>query len=64
MVTIDLAINRAMQTYAMIVNVTASEELLLKAQLTSFLYAQTEPDEMRLTVAGLTYLRQISLTNT
>jgi len=53
-----------MQTYAMIANVTASQELLLKAQLTSFLYAQTETDEMRLTVAGLTYLRQISLTNT
>jgi len=64
MVMIDLAINRAMQTYAMMANVTASQELLLKAQLTSFLYAQTETDEMRLTVAGLTYLRQISLTNT
>jgi hypothetical protein len=63
MVTIELAINRTMQTYAMIADVTASQELLLKARLTSFLYAQTETDEMRLTVAGLTFLRQLSLTD-
>jgi len=63
MVTIDLAINRTMQTYAMITDhLTASQECLLRAQLTSFLYAQTETDEMRLTVAGLTFLRQLSST--
>jgi len=63
MVAIDLAINRTMQTYRMIADhLTVSQERLLKAQLTSFLYAQTETDEMRLTVAGLTFLRQLSPT--
>jgi hypothetical protein len=63
MVTIDLAINRTMQTYAMITDhLTASQECFLKTQLISFLYAQTETDEMRLTVAGLTFLRQLSPT--
>ena len=63
MVTVDLAINRAMQTYAMITDhLTVSQEQFLKAQLASFLYTQTETDEMRLTVAGLTFLRQLSRT--
>ena len=45
-VTIDLAINRTMQTYAMITDrLTFSQEQLLKAQLTSFLHTQTETGE-------------------
>jgi hypothetical protein len=60
-VTIDLAINRTMQIYAMITDhLTFSMEQLLRAQLTSFLHAQIETDEMRLTVAGLTFLRKLS----
>jgi hypothetical protein len=61
-IAIDLAINRTMQTYAMIADrITSSQEKFLKAPLTSFLHAQTETDELRLTVAGLTFLRKLSL---
>lgn len=59
MVTIDLAINKAMQIYAMIADDVPILGEPLKARLAAFMHEQTETDEMRLTVLGVTFLRQI-----
>ncbi len=55
----ETAINRTMQTYAILKNLTSSQEQSLRAEVTSFLSSQSETDELKLTVAGLTFLKKL-----
>lgn len=56
MVMRQTVIDRTMQTYGMMNNLTLSEEASLRAQLTVFLDAQLQTEELALTVAGLKFL--------
>jgi hypothetical protein len=51
------AIDRVMQTYTMIVKLSADEERAARQKVTSYLAAKPEADEHALAVEGLRYLR-------
>jgi hypothetical protein len=56
------AIDRIMQTYGMLVNQTADASEEARAKVTEYvttLFEAGEKDPHRLTVCGLTYLRQL-----
>ncbi len=56
------AIDRIMHTYGMLVNQTAAASEEARAKVTNYvttLFEAGEKDEHRLTVCGLTYLRQL-----
>src|SRR5262245_25694815 len=58
----DAAIDRIMQTYGLLVNQTADASAEARAKVTEYvrtLFEAGEKDEHRLTVCGLTYLRQL-----
>jgi hypothetical protein len=60
------AIDRIMQTYGMLVNQTADASEEARAKVTEYvttLFEAGEKDEHRLTVCGLTYLRQLDGSN-
>lgn len=59
----ETAINRTMQTYAILKDLTFSQKQSLRAEVTSFLNSQSETDELRLTVAGLTFLKRLEKAN-
>jgi hypothetical protein len=60
MVMRQTVIDRTMQTYGMMNNLTLSEEASLRAQLTVFLDAQLQTEELPLTVAGLKFLHSLT----
>jgi hypothetical protein len=51
------AIDRVMQTYTMIVNLSADQERMTRQKVTEFLAGRSEADERVLAVEGLRYLR-------
>ncbi len=53
------AIDRVMQTYTMIVNLTPDEERVARQKVASHLADQPESDEHALAVEGLRYLRSV-----
>jgi hypothetical protein len=56
------AIDRIMQTYDLLVNQTAAASAEARVKVTEYvttLFEAGEKDEHRLTVCGLTYLRQL-----
>src|SRR5438105_5057274 len=58
----DAAIDRIMQTYGLLVNQTAAANIEAREKVTEYvktLFEAGEKDEHRLTVCGLTYLRQL-----
>ena len=58
----EAAIDRIMQTYGMLVNQTADASEEARAKVTEYvttLFEAGEKDTHRLTVCGLTYLRQL-----
>jgi len=58
----DAAIDRIMQTYGLLVNETAAASAKTRAKVTEYvktLFEAGEKDAHRLTVCGLTYLRQL-----
>ena len=58
----DSAIDRIMQTYDLLVNQTAAASTEARAKVTEYvgkLFEAGEKDTHRLTVCGLTYLRQL-----
>ena len=62
----EAAIDRIMQTYGMLVNQTADASEQARAKVTEYvttLFEAGEKDTHRLTVCGLTYLRQLDGTN-
>jgi hypothetical protein len=54
------AIDRVMQTYAMMVNLTSDQEKQARAEVTGFLSAFKSKDENQLAIQGLQYLRSKS----
>jgi hypothetical protein len=50
-----------MQTYGMLVNMTADQEECVREKVASFLNAKAETDEHRLTIEGLRYVRALKL---
>ena len=62
----EAAIDRIMQTYGMLVNQTADASEEARAKVTEYvttLFEAGEKDKHRLTVCGLTYLRQLDGSN-
>jgi hypothetical protein len=62
----DAAIDRIMQTYDLLVNRTASANEEARAKVTEYvrmLFDAGEKDAHRLTVCGLTYLRELDGSN-
>lgn len=60
------AIDRIMQTYDLLVNQTAAASAEAREKVTEYvttLFEAGEKDEHRLTVCGLTYLRQLDGSN-
>ena len=58
----DSAIDRIMQTYGLLVNQTAAASAEAREKVTAYvasLFEAGEKDTHRLTVCGLTYLRQL-----
>ena len=55
------AIDRIMQTYGMLVNMTATQEQFVREKVTNFLSGKVETDEQRLTIEGLRYVRALKL---
>jgi hypothetical protein len=51
------AIDRVMQTYCLLVNLTAEQEQVAREKVSSFLASTDTDDENKLAVAGLRYLR-------
>jgi hypothetical protein len=51
------AIDRVMQTYGLLVNLTAEQEQVAREKVSSFLASTDTDDENKLAVAGLRYLR-------
>jgi hypothetical protein len=54
----QLAIDRVMQAYGMMVNLTPDEERTAREKVAAFLATADVQDENRLAVEGLKYLRQ------
>jgi hypothetical protein len=50
-------IDRVMQTYGLLVNLTAEQEQIARENVSSFLASTHTDDENKLAVAGLRYLR-------
>ncbi len=62
----DSAIDRIMQTYELLVNQTAAATAEARAKVTEYvakLFEAGEKDTHRLTVCGLTYLRELDGSN-
>jgi hypothetical protein len=62
----DSAIDRIMQTYELLVNQTAAASTEARAKVTEYvakLFEAGETDTHRLTVCGLTYLRELDGSN-
>jgi hypothetical protein len=60
--SMDSAIDRIMQTYGLLVNQTAAASAEARAKVTDYvakLFDAGERDMHRLTVCGLTYLREL-----
>jgi hypothetical protein len=55
------AIDRIMQTYGMIVQMTPNQERVVREKVASFLGQKSEKDEQKLTIAGLQYVRALKL---
>ena len=53
------AIDRVMQTYTMIVNLSVDEEQAARQKVTTYLAGKPEADEHALAVEGLRYLRSV-----
>lgn len=53
----DIAVDRVMQAYGMMVNITVAEEKALRADVTDFLSTSPSKDENQLAIEGLRYLR-------
>jgi hypothetical protein len=51
------AIDRVMQTYGLLVNLTAEQEQVAREKVSSFLASAHTDDENKLAVEGLRYLR-------
>jgi hypothetical protein len=64
--SMDSAIDRIMQTYDLLVNQTAAASAEARAKVTEYvakLFEAGEKDTHRLTVYGLTYLRELDGSN-
>jgi hypothetical protein len=64
--SMDSAIDRIMQTYDLLVNQTAAASADARAKVTEYvgkLFEAGEKDTHRLTVCGLTYLRELDGSN-
>jgi hypothetical protein len=64
--SMDSAIDRIMQTYDLLVNQTAAASTEARAKVTQYvakLFEAGETDTHRLTVCGLTYLRELDGSN-
>jgi hypothetical protein len=64
--SMDSAIDRIMQTYGLLVNQTAAASTEARAKVTEYvgkLFEAGEKDTHRLTVCGLTYLRELDGSN-
>jgi hypothetical protein len=64
--SMDSAIDRIMQTYDLLVNQTAAASAVARAKVTEYvgkLFEAGEKDTHRLTVCGLTYLRELDGSN-
>jgi hypothetical protein len=64
--SMDSAIDRIMQTYDLLVNQTAAASAETRAKVTEYvgkLFEAGEKDTHRLTVCGLTYLRELDGSN-
>jgi hypothetical protein len=64
--SMDSAIDRIMQTYDLLVNHTAAASAEARAKVTEYvakLFEAGEKDTHRLTVCGLTYLRELDGSN-
>jgi hypothetical protein len=64
--SMDSAIDRIMQTYELLVNQTAAASTDARARVTEYvgkLFEAGEKDTHRLTVCGLTYLRELDGSN-
>jgi hypothetical protein len=62
----DSAVDRIMQTYELLVNQTAAASTEARAKVTEYvakLFEAGETDTHRLTVCGLTYLRELDGSN-
>ena len=62
----DSAIDRIMQTYGLLVNQTAAASAEARVKVTEYvgkLFEAGEKDTHRLTVCGLTYLRELDGSN-
>jgi hypothetical protein len=55
----DAAIDRVMQTYGMLVNLSLDEEQAAREKLVSHLAERSDATERELAVEGLRYLRSI-----
>jgi hypothetical protein len=53
------AVDRVMETYGMIVNLTEDEERAARDKITSFLAEKPEIGENALAIEGLRYLRSV-----
>jgi hypothetical protein len=58
-VVVQAAIDRVMQTYTMIVNLSAEEERKARQIVANYLSGKSETDEHALAVEGLRYLRSV-----
>jgi hypothetical protein len=64
--SMDAAIDRIMHTYELLVNQTAAASAEARAKVTEYvekLFEAGETDAHRLTVCGLTYLRELDGSN-
>jgi hypothetical protein len=64
--SMDSAIDRIMQTYELLVNQTTAASAEARAKVTEYvakLFEAGEKDTHRLTVCGLTYLRELDGSN-
>ena len=55
------AIDRIMQTYGMIVQMTPDQERVVREKVSNFLGQKSEQDVQKLTIAGLQYVRALKL---
>ena len=55
------ALDRIMQTYGMIVQMTPDQERVVRERVSNFLGQKSENDEHKLTIAGLKYVRALKV---
>lgn len=53
------AIDRIMQTYGMIIQLTPDQDRIVREKVSNFLRQKSENDEHKLTIAGLQYVRAL-----